>query len=127
LRILRSAQIVQRFPRSPNPVVHYGIFASLNQVIRNGLKRGDISKKLGGVLYFCDGGSSTDEYVPLPCHTGNLLLQLPHHLRVAPFKQSIPTAAAYTKELLGEVKPAKVLIIDNTDDINILLTPSGGS
>jgi nucleoside phosphorylase len=33
-------------------IFHYGIIASGNQVMRNGLKKDEISKKLGGVLCF---------------------------------------------------------------------------
>lgn len=45
-------QVIQRSPRSPDPVVHYGNIASGNQVIRNGSERDRISRELGAVLCF---------------------------------------------------------------------------
>jgi nucleoside phosphorylase len=44
---------IRRSPRgSHDPVIHYGIIASGNQVIKDGITRDRLSEELGGVLCF---------------------------------------------------------------------------
>jgi nucleoside phosphorylase len=44
--------LVIRDPRKDETLVHYGLIASANQVMKNGVERDRISESLGGVLCF---------------------------------------------------------------------------
>jgi nucleoside phosphorylase len=44
--------VVDREPRSPEIMVHYGTIASGNQDMRDGVERDRVSAELGGVLCF---------------------------------------------------------------------------
>jgi nucleoside phosphorylase len=44
--------LVERAPRGPEVVIHYGTIASGNQVMKDGITRDQLSSELGGVLCF---------------------------------------------------------------------------
>jgi nucleoside phosphorylase len=102
-----AAQRIQRSPRSPNPVIHYGTIASGNQVMRNGLERDQISKELGGVLCFEMEAAGLMNTFPCLVIRG-ICDYSDSHKNKNWQAYAAAVAAAYTKELLGEIEPALV-------------------
>jgi nucleoside phosphorylase len=102
-----AAQIIQRSPRSPNPVIHYGVIASGNQVMRNGLERDRISKELGGVLCFEMEAAGLMNTFPSLVIRG-ICDYSDSHKNKNWQAYAAAVAAAYTKELLSEIEPALV-------------------
>jgi nucleoside phosphorylase len=100
-------QIIQRSPRVPGPVVHYGTIASGNQVMRNGLERDRISKELGGVLCFEMEAAGLMNTFPCLVIRG-ICDYSDSHKNKNWQAYAAAVAAAYTKELLGEIEPARV-------------------
>jgi nucleoside phosphorylase len=100
-------QIIQRSPRAPDPVVHYGTIASGNQVVRNGLERDRISRELGGVLCFEMEAAGLMNTFPCLVIRG-ICDYSDSHKNKDWQAYAAAVAAAYTKELLGELEPAKV-------------------
>ena len=102
-----ASQRVQRSPRCRNPVVHFGIIASGNQVMRNGLERDRISRELGGVLCFEMEAAGLMNTFPCLVVRG-ICDYSDSHKNKEWQAYAAATAAAFTKELLGEIEPAGV-------------------
>ncbi len=102
-----ASQIIQRSPRSLNPVIHYGVIASGNQVMRNGKQRDRISRELGGVLCFEMEAAGLMNTFPCLVIRG-ICDYSDTHKNKEWQAYAAATAAAYTKELLSEIEPALV-------------------
>jgi nucleoside phosphorylase len=104
-------QRIQRRDRSPDPdtVIHYGIIASGNQVMKNGEERDRISRELGGVLCFEMEAAGLMNIFPCLVIRGICDYSDSHKNKVwQPYAAAV--AAAYAKELLGTITPALVEI-----------------
>jgi nucleoside phosphorylase len=102
-----ASRKVQRPLRSPDPVIHYGIIASGNRDIRNGKERDRISDELGGVLCFEMEAAGVMNAFPCLIIRG-ICDYSDSHKNKEWQAYAAATAAAYTKELLGEIEPARV-------------------
>ena len=102
-----TTQRIQRSPRSPDPVIHYGVIASGNQVMRNGMERDRISRELGGVLCFEMEAAGLINTFPCLVIRG-ICDYSDSHKNKDWQAYAAAVAAAYAKELLGEIEPAIV-------------------
>jgi nucleoside phosphorylase len=102
-----TTQRIQRSPRSPDPVIHYGVIASGNQVMRNGMERDRISRELGGVLCFEMEAAGLMNTFPCLVIRG-ICDYSDSHKNKEWQAYAAAIAAAYTKDLLSEIEPARV-------------------
>jgi nucleoside phosphorylase len=100
-----ATQIVQRSPRSSNPVIHYGVIASGNQVMKNGLERDRVSRELGGALCFeMEAAGLMNTFSCLVIR--GICDYSDSHKNKNWQSYAAAVAAVYTKELLDEIEPA---------------------
>jgi nucleoside phosphorylase len=102
-----ATQRIQRSPRSPDPVIHYGVIASGNQVMRNGMERDRISRELGGVLCFEMEAAGLMNTFPCLIIRG-ICDYSDSHKNKNWQAYAAAVAAVYAKELLGEIEPTVV-------------------
>jgi nucleoside phosphorylase len=102
-----ATQRIQRSPRSDDPVIHYGLIASGNKVMKNGRERDRFSKELGGVLCFEMEAAGLMNVFPCLVIRG-ICDYSDSHKNKNWQAYAAAVAAAYTKELLGEIEPAVV-------------------
>ena len=102
-----ATQRIQRSPRSPGPVIHYGVIASGNQVMRNGMERDRISRELGGILCFEMEAAGLMNTFPCLVIRG-ICDYSDSHKNKDWQAYAAAVAAVYAKELLGEIEPAVV-------------------
>ena len=102
-----ATQEIQRSPRSPDPLIHYGVIASGNQVMRNGMERDRISRELGGVLCFEMEAAGLMNTFPSLVIRG-ICDYSDSHKNKKWQAYAAAVAAVYAKELLGEIEPAVV-------------------
>jgi nucleoside phosphorylase len=97
---------VQRYPRDVS-VVHYGLIASGNQVMKHGATRDQISKELGGVLCFEMEAAGLMNNFPCLVIRG-ICDYADSHKNKRWQEYAAAVAAAYTKELLGIIPVTRV-------------------
>ncbi|KAF2402851.1 hypothetical protein EJ06DRAFT_536387 [Trichodelitschia bisporula] len=103
----RKEYVVRRQPRGDDVVVHYGTIASGNQVMRDAKERDKVSRKLGGVLCFEMEAAGLMNSFPCLVVRG-ICDYSDSHKNKSWQPYAAGTAAAYAKELLLLVPPAKV-------------------
>ncbi|KAL4738256.1 hypothetical protein BDV11DRAFT_216083 [Aspergillus similis] len=103
-----SAQIVARLQRaSEDPVIHYGIIASSNQVVKDSGLRDRIGAELGAICLEMEAAGLMDSF---PCIViRGICDYADSHKNKRWQRYAAATAAAYAKELLHKV-PASELI-----------------
>jgi nucleoside phosphorylase len=89
------------------PVIHYGIIASGNQVMKDGITRDRISSELGGVLCFEMEAAGLMNSFPCLVIRG-ICDYADTHKNKSWQPYAAATAAAYTKELLSVISIAEV-------------------
>ncbi len=102
-----ATQSLQRSPRSLDPAIHYGVIASGNQIIRNGIERDRISRELGGVLCFEMEAAGLMNTFPCLVIRG-ISDYSDSHKNKDWQAYAAAVAGVYAKELLGEIEPAVV-------------------
>lgn len=96
--------LVERKPRDKEIMVHYGTIASGNQVIKNALKRDELSSELGGVLCFeMEAAGLMNDFSCLVIR--GICDYSDSHKSKGWQGYAAGTAAAYTKELLSVIPP----------------------
>ncbi|KAF2403515.1 purine and uridine phosphorylase [Trichodelitschia bisporula] len=103
----RKEYVVRRQPRGEDVVVHYGTIASGNQVMRDATIRDKLSTELGGVLCFEMEAAGLMNSFPCLVVRG-ICDYLDSHKSKSWQPYAAGTAAAYAKELVLLVPPAKV-------------------
>jgi nucleoside phosphorylase len=107
---------IQREARSDqSPVVHYGIIASGNQLIRNAAERDRLGREFGALCVEMEAAGLINEF---PCLViRGICDYADSHKNDAWQKYAATTAAAYAKELLSVITPAKVAEISPATDV----------
>jgi nucleoside phosphorylase len=91
-----------------DPVVHYGLIASGNQVMKDGQKRDSISRQAGGVLCFEMEAAGLMDTFPCLVIRG-ICDYCDGHKNDEWQEYAAAVAAAYAKELIGFLQPSQVL------------------
>ncbi|KAF4897291.1 Vegetative incompatibility protein HET-E-1 [Colletotrichum fructicola] len=99
--------IIQRDARDDtDPVIHYGIIASGNQVIKHGKTRDQMAKELGALCFEMEAAGLQD----FPCLIVRGICDYSDSHKNKKWQEyAAATAAAFTKELLSVIRPNKVL------------------
>ena len=107
---------IQREARSDQtPVVHYGIIASGNHLIRNAAERDRLGCEFGALCVEMEAAGLINEF---PCLViRGICDYADSHKNDAWQKYAATTAAAYAKELLSAIAPAKVAEISPATDV----------
>ncbi|KAK1838447.1 vegetative incompatibility protein het-e-1 [Colletotrichum chrysophilum] len=102
-----QAHIVQRHARDDiEPLVHYGIIASGNQVIKHGNTRDRLARELGALCFEMEAAGLQD----FPCLVIRGICDYSDSHKNKKWQEyAAATAAAFTKELLSVIRPNKVL------------------
>ncbi|KAH7016186.1 nucleoside phosphorylase domain-containing protein [Microdochium trichocladiopsis] len=95
-----SSQLVNRLPRPSNdPVMHYGLIASGNQVMRDGVTRERLRKELNILCFEMEAAGLMDTF---PCLVVRGICDYADTHKNKQWQDyAAATAAAYAKELLG--------------------------
>jgi nucleoside phosphorylase len=101
------SQIAQRSARqSEDPVIHYGIIASSNQVVKDSLIRDRIGTDLGAICLEMEAAGIMDTF---PCVViRGISDYADSHKNKRWQRYAAATAAAYAKELLHKVPPSEL-------------------
>jgi nucleoside phosphorylase len=102
--------------RGEEVVVHYGTIASGNQVIKSAADRDKISQKLGGVLCFEMEAAGLMNSFPCLVIRG-ISDYADSHKNDDWHGFAAATAAAYAKELLSSIPPARVIEATRAEDV----------
>ena len=94
--------LVVRDPRKDEILVHYGLIASANQVMKNGVERDRISENLGGVLCFEMEAAGLMNTFPCIVIRG-ICDYSDSHKQKSWQRFAAGTAAAYARELLSAI------------------------
>jgi nucleoside phosphorylase len=107
------SRIVSR-PRRGEVAVHYGLIASGNQVIKDGVSRDRISQDLGGALCFeMEAAGLMNEF---PCIVIRGICDYADSHKNDHWKEyAAATAAAFAKELLNNIPPNQVVSTSTVD------------
>ncbi|KAN0081988.1 hypothetical protein V8E54_003286 [Elaphomyces granulatus] len=99
--------LVQRKSRTPDvPVVHYGLIASANQVMRHGVTREKLRQERGILCFEMEAAGLMDNF---PCLVIRGICDYSDTHKNKDWQPyAAATAAAYAKELLGLITPAQV-------------------
>jgi nucleoside phosphorylase len=92
----------------PDPVVHYGLIASGNQVMKDGKKRDAISRQAGGVLCFEMEAAGLMDTFPCLVIRG-ICDYCDGHKNDEWQEYAAAVAASYAKELISVIQPSQVL------------------
>jgi nucleoside phosphorylase len=103
----REREVDRRQRESKEVVVHYGIIASGNQVIRDGKTRDSVSRDLGGILCFEMEAAGLMNRFPCLVIRG-ICDYADSHKNKSWQAYAAGTAAAYAKELLSMIPQAEV-------------------
>ncbi|KAJ8112693.1 hypothetical protein OPT61_g5001 [Boeremia exigua] len=105
-----------RQPRDEDFMSHYGTIASGNQVMKNAVERDQVSAQLGGVLCFDMEAAGLMNSFPCLVVRGICDYADSHkNKRWQPYAAAV--AAAYAKEVLSKITPAKVLKVEKFSQI----------
>ncbi|KAL3485437.1 hypothetical protein BJX62DRAFT_242934 [Aspergillus germanicus] len=101
------SEIVQRVEReSEHPVIHYGIIASSNQVVKDAVLRDRIGKEFGAMCLEMEAAGIMDSF---PCIViRGVSDYADSHKNKRWQRYAAATAAAYAKELLHKVPPSEL-------------------
>jgi hypothetical protein len=106
------------------PIIHYGIIASGNLVMKDAIERDRISRDLGGVLCFEMEAAGLMNNFPCLVIRG-ISDYADSHKNDGWQRYAAATAAAFTKELLNNLAPASVAetptIAQAMDDLSLQL------
>jgi nucleoside phosphorylase len=96
--------------------IHYGLIASGNQVMKDGIKRDEISKDLGGVLCFeMEAAGLMNEF---PCVVIRGICDYADSHKIKLWQEyAAATAAAYAKELLTTISSSQVVDTRTVGDV----------
>ncbi|KAK6349380.1 hypothetical protein TWF696_005668 [Orbilia brochopaga] len=111
-----QSKIVRREPREEGVVVHYGLIASGNQVMKHGLTRDEISRSLGGALCFeMEAAGIMNDF---PCIIIRGICDYSDsHKNKAWQEYAAATAAAFAKELLHTIPTSQVTTIQTVEEV----------
>jgi nucleoside phosphorylase len=100
-------KVVRRRDRKNNdPFIHYGVIASGNQVIKNGVIRDQLRKEFGAICLEMEAASLVDSF---PCLVIRGICDYADSHKNKRWQwYAAATAAAYTKELLGIIPPNRL-------------------
>jgi hypothetical protein len=111
-----TSRIVSRPPRDDSDIiVHYGLIASGNQVIKHGTKRDEISKDLGGALCFEMEAAGLMNNFPCLVIRG-ICDYADSHKNKQWQEYAAATAAAFAKELLNVIPANQVANTRTVED-----------
>ncbi|RHZ49492.1 uncharacterized protein CDV56_102722 [Aspergillus thermomutatus] len=104
-------RLFESVPRAPRrrhgPVVHYGLIASGNQVIKDGRTRDKLAQELGILCFEMEAAGLMDNF---PCLVVRGICDYADSHKNKQWQgHAAATAAAYTKELLSVIHPHHVL------------------
>ncbi|KAJ6256012.1 hypothetical protein Dda_9306 [Drechslerella dactyloides] len=110
------SKIVHREPREEGVVVHYGLIASGNQVMKHGLSRDEISRSLGGALCFeMEAAGIMNDF---PCVVIRGICDYSDsHKNKAWQEYAAATAAAFARELLHTIPTSQVAAIKKVEEV----------
>ncbi|RHZ65526.1 uncharacterized protein CDV56_109049 [Aspergillus thermomutatus] len=126
-------QLVTRAPRNGNdPVIHYGLIASGNQVIKDGRTRDRLARELGILCFEMEAAGLMDTF---PCLVIRGICDYADSHKNNQWQEyAAATAAAYAKELLSVVHavhvaetPSAVSVTDVVHSSKTLSKPRGSS
>jgi len=109
-----TGRIVHRSPRD-GIAIHYGVIASGNQVMKDGVRRDKISKDLGGVLCFEMEAAGLMNRFPCLVIRG-ICDYADSHKNKQWQGYAAATAAAFAKELLNIIPPTQVVSTRTADE-----------
>ncbi|OHW94893.1 NACHT and ankyrin domain protein [Colletotrichum incanum] len=89
---------------SENPVIHYGVIASGNQVMRSGTVRDNVSRQLDAICFEMEAAGLMDILPCLPIR--GICDYSDSHKNKVWQRYAAATAAAYARELLGQLPNA---------------------
>ncbi|KAK6499526.1 hypothetical protein TWF506_004156 [Arthrobotrys conoides] len=112
-----SKRVIRDKREHDNPVVHYGIIASGNQVIKNAIARDKIGKEAKAICFEMEAAGLMNHF---PCLVIRGICDYSDsHKNKAWQSYAAITAAAYTKELLSHVPAFNGLQRARTDEIDV--------
>ncbi|PWY68509.1 purine and uridine phosphorylase [Aspergillus sclerotioniger CBS 115572] len=120
-------RLVLRVPRaSSDPVIHYGLIASGNQVMKEGVTRDRLSRELGIFCFEMEAAGLMDHF---PCLVIRGICDYSDTHKNKQWQEyAAATAAAYARELLYVIPPLQVFRTPTVSDIlrhpEALLSPS---
>jgi len=105
--ICDKERLIQRKPRTSNdPVIHYGLIGSANQVMRHGGTREKLRREKGIICFEMEAAGLMDNF---PCLVIRGICDYSDtHKNKKWQPYAAATAAAYAKELLGVIPPTQV-------------------
>ncbi|KAL2862506.1 5'-methylthioadenosine/S-adenosylhomocysteine nucleosidase family protein [Aspergillus lucknowensis] len=108
-----ASKLVSRPSRAvPGPVIHYGIIASGNQVMKHGVTRDRLAKELGVICFEMEAAGLADN---LPCLVIRGICDYSDSHKNKEWQgYAAATAAAWTKALLSVIHPRPVTAPDRT-------------
>ncbi|KAF3904092.1 hypothetical protein ABW21_db0205360 [Orbilia brochopaga] len=110
------SKAVQREPREEEVVVHYGLIASGNQVIKHGPTRDEISREVGGAL--CIEMEAAGIMNDFPCIViRGICDYADSHKNKAWQEYAAATAAAFAKELLHTIPKSQIATIKKVEEV----------
>ncbi|KAI5460951.1 hypothetical protein BGZ63DRAFT_425413 [Mariannaea sp. PMI_226] len=102
----RSNLVTRRRRSTDDPVIHYGVIASGNQVMRNGTQRDNIAWQLDAICFEMEAAGLMDILPCLPIR--GICDYSDSHKNKGWQRYAAATAAAYARELLGVLPVAEV-------------------
>ena len=113
-----KARLVRRNPRRTNdPVIHYGIIASADRVMRHGITREKLREKYGVLCFEMEAAGLMNDF---PCLVIRGICDYSDtHKHKVWQRYAAATAAAYAKELLGVIRKKQV---EETEDARKVLS-----
>ena len=115
-------KLVARSPRDENnPIVHYGLIASGNQVMKHGCTRDRLARELGILCFEMEAAGLMDNF---PCLViRGICDYADSHKNKQWQRYAAATAAAYAKELLSVIPATQAaktpVVFDATSDANV--------
>ncbi|KAI0857806.1 purine and uridine phosphorylase [Xylaria cubensis] len=97
-----QARLVKRTPRRNNdPMIHYGVIASGDQVVKCAIIRDKLAQRFGALCFEMEGAGPAESFQCLVIRS--ICDYSDSHKNDEWQRYAAATAAAYTKELLGEM------------------------
>jgi len=106
-KLCDDTKVVVRHERDNNePIVYHGTIASGNQVMKNAKRRDEVVKELGALCFEMEAAGLMDNF---PCIVIRGICDYSDsHKNKRWQRYAAATAAAYAKELLGQITPQEV-------------------